>query len=134
MPIATVSQDAEKFQLKTAPPDGWVSLKRMTYGQKLTRSQTTTKMSILMRKGQKDAQGSLETLQMAAAMHDFRVCVVDHNLEDSQGRKLDFNSPQDVSTLDPRVGEEISTYIDKLNNFEEDDEEGNLPSASDKQS
>jgi hypothetical protein len=130
VPVATVQVEAiEHYDLKSLPT-GWVSLRRMTYGQKLGRMQSTTSMSLAMRKGAKDVQGKLETMQMAAALFDFKTCVVDHNLTDPAERKLDFNSPQDMSTLDPRVGEEIATYIDKLNNFEEDDEVGNSESAS----
>jgi hypothetical protein len=119
---ATVSNLSEHFELKSLP-GGWVELKRMSYGQKLTRAQDTTKMSILMKRGQKDAEGALQTMQMNAATIDFRNCVTDHNLEDPNGNKLDFKNPMHVTTLDPRVGEEIATLIDKMNNFEEFEDE-----------
>lgn len=134
MPVATVSEDLEEFHLKSLP-EGIVWLKRMTYGQKLQRQQTTTKMSMLMKKGQKDVKGMLETLQTQAALYDFKTCVVRHNLTDPSGRELNFASPQDMSILDPRVGDEIAGLLDKMNNFEEyedeDGESGNSPSASD---
>jgi len=137
MPVATVQiEQVEHKELKTLPEKngeaaGWVELRRMTYGQKLTRSQSTSKMSLLMQKGKKDVQGQMEMLQVKAAMYDFSTCVIAHNLTDPQGQPLNFQNPQHVSTLDPRVGEEIATYIDQLNNFEEDDELGNSENASD---
>lgn len=134
MPIATVQiGQTEEFDLK-ALPGGKVTLRRMTYGQKLLRMQNTSKMSIAMQKGKGNVQGMMEMLQLQAALYDFKTCVVDHNLTDPQNRPLDFNSQMDVTSLDPRVGEEIATYIDKLNNFEEDDELGNSQSASELQS
>jgi hypothetical protein len=134
VPVATVSPDTKHFDLKSLP-GGWVELREMSYGQKLTRQQDTTKMSILMRKGQKDAEGQLATMQTAAAMIDFRTCVVDHNLTDRQEQKLDFKNQAHVSTLSSRVGDEIATYIDQMNNFEEYEDEvtggkGNSVSAS----
>jgi hypothetical protein len=56
-------------------------------------------------------------LQRAATQIDFQSCIVDHNLEDETGRKLDFRSFSDIDMLDPKIGEEISTLIDELNNF-----------------
>lgn len=133
MPVATVQiDDTEHYELKSLP-GGEVTLRRMTYGQKLQRMQNTSKMSIAMQK-KGNVQGQMEMLQLAAALFDFKTCVVDHNLTDPTDRKLDFSSPSDVSTLNPRVGEEIAMYIDKLNNFEEDDELGNLLSESEQPS
>lgn len=122
MPVATVSLELEELHLKSLP-EGVVKLRRMTYGQKLQRQQTTTKMSMLMKKGQKDVTGQLETLQTQAALYDFKTCVIEHNLTNAQGEPLNFASPQDMSILDPRVGDEIAIAIDKLNNFEDFDDE-----------
>jgi hypothetical protein len=70
---------------------------------------------------------SMDLLNRQSAYFDFKLCIAEHNLEDENGSSLDLTNPRDVDRLDPRVGEEISAAIDKLNNFEEDldDDEGN---------
>lgn len=134
MPRATVNLDPEdKKSLKTLP-DGWVVLRRMSYGSKLTRMRLVGKMSVEMKKQSRGGtRGEMEMMQRAATMFDFQKCVVDHNLEDETGRKLDLNAERDVDSLDPKIGEEISMLIDELNNFEdteEADELGNSSTAS----
>jgi hypothetical protein len=65
---------------------------------------------------------------LKSTLYDFRICVVSHNLEKKVGDStvlLDLTQPGDVAVLHPRVGEEIATLIDKMNNFEDDDEVGN---------
>jgi hypothetical protein len=122
MPIATANIDGEKFELKSLP-GAWVMLRRLTYGQKIERQQSSSKLLLNMEKGQKSMKGEMAMLQMASTLYDFRNCVVDHNLEKAAGGstvKLDLSNQADVSILDPRVGEEIAVLLDKLNNFEEE--------------
>jgi hypothetical protein len=54
---------------------------------------------------------------------DFKHCIVDHNLEDEKGNKLNFQDPNTMDKLDPKVGDEIAQLIDDLNNFEEEEKE-----------
>lgn len=128
MPIATSLDDTETFQLKTAPPDGYVTLRRMSWGDKLKRQALVSKMKIQTRRGSKDLQGELDMMAEQTALLEFARCIVDHNLTDSTGRKLDFANPDDVKAINGNIGEEISVYIARMNNFEEEDEanpEGN---------
>jgi hypothetical protein len=121
MPNATFESE-ESFELKSLE-GGEITLRRMSYGQKLERTSAASKMSILMQKGSKDIQGTIDTLQAAAAVFDFRTCVVRHNLTknvNGQEVPLEFSNAGDVAVLHPRVGEEISSLIDKMNNFEDD--------------
>jgi hypothetical protein len=69
--------------------------------------------------------GELEAANRKVTEFEFANCVVEHNLEDADGQPLDFKQAWVVHTLDPRVGEEISTYIDELNQFE-----ASLPNSS----
>jgi hypothetical protein len=62
----------------------------------------------------------MKMTQERVVVFEFGNCVVDHNLEDEKGRKLNFKAPQDVFMLDPRVGDEIQQHIDDMNNFEDD--------------
>jgi hypothetical protein len=57
----------------------------------------------------------LETMSRWTRQFEFSNCIVDHNLEDEHGVKLDFTNPMTLSVLDPKVGEEIEQYIEELN-------------------
>lgn len=133
MPRATaILEPGDKKELKTCP-GGWVMLKRMTYGQKLNRMRHVGKMSVDMSKRNKSARGEMDIMQRAATIYDFQCCIVDHNLfaDDEETIKLNLQSEADIDQLDPRIGEEISTMIDEMNNFEEEDSDlGNSTTAS----
>jgi len=124
MPKATVSSDVEHKDLKSLP-GGWVTLKRMSYGQKLERTQLATDMEIEMTRGSKTQKASVDIMQQAVALFEFKNCIVDHNLfeDDEETIKLDLTTKTGLSKLDPKVGDEIGKYIDELNNFEEQDED-----------
>jgi hypothetical protein len=86
-----------------------------------------------MGKGKGDTKGELDMLQFAATFFDFQRCIVSHNLEKNVGTDeqpnlvlLNFSNQQDFLILDPRVGDEISGLLDKMNNFEDDEESGNF--------
>lgn len=131
MPIATANIAArERKDLKTCP-GGYVILRRMTYGQKLDRMKHVGKLSVDMRGKGKGTKGEMEMLQKASTIYDFQACIVEHNLEKNIGTDenpnivpLNLKAPTDIDLLDPRIGEEISSAIDELNNFEDEDEEG----------
>jgi hypothetical protein len=132
MPRATVDlSSTERYELKSCPPDGFVVLKRLNYGDKLRRQDIYMQMQMRI-----DSKGSAGDLSMSAAAEkvaqfEFARCVVDHNLEDESGRKLDFKSPADVIRLDPRIGEEINGYLTEMNNFDQGDDAANFNSESD---
>lgn len=123
MPRATAdTEKSERFDLKTCP-EGFVVVKRMTYGQKLQRMQLGFDSSVTATGGKAHLDLSMTILR--SAEFDFRTCIVDHNLEDEQGNKLDFTRAGTIEVLDPRIGEEISSYISTLNNFDEEVAQGN---------
>lgn len=136
MPAAVVDMNStQRFDLKSAPPDGYVVLRKMTFGQKLTRQQNAMKINMEMQRksrgGNTKANMEMESLQ--SALYDFKNCVVEHNLTDTSGNPLNLSTDFDVTRLDPRIGEEIATRIDEMNNFEDSDE-GNSGAASSSQS
>lgn len=127
MPNATVSNEVEHKDLKSLA-GAWVELKRMSYGDKLERTQLATDMEIQMTKGSKTSTASIDIMQHAVAMFEFKHCLVDHNLfeDDQETIKLDLTTKAGLAKLDPRVGDEIGKLIDDMNNFEdEDDDLGN---------
>lgn len=130
MPKATTSMhDTERFALKSCPPDGYVVLRRLTYGEYLERRQMTSGMKVHAGQG-KDFEGLLDLMNRKTTEYEFKNCIIEHNLTDEAERQLDFKRRETLSRLDPRVGEEIATYIARMNQFEEDsDEDGNPTSA-----
>lgn len=124
MPNATSeSLENEKIDLKTLP-GGYVELRPMTYGQVLKRRA----MAMNMRfggKGKNDFEGEMALANQKVTEFEFASCIVSHNLEDADGRLLNLASPVDIAKLNPRVGSEIDTHISRMNNFEDDDSEGN---------
>jgi len=132
MPRATVSKATETKQLTTLPPvdgdeGGWVELRRMSYGEKIAKDAEAMKMKF----GMDDAAAGNMNAEVAminerVTLLEFQRCIVDHNLtapvdpeDDTKGeRKLDFKKFSDVQALDPRVGDEISTLIGEMNDFE----------------
>jgi hypothetical protein len=123
MPKATASvSSTEHHELKTLP-EGWVELRRLSYGQKLERRAMTSVASAESSGRGKSVRMQMQMINEKATVFDFTHCIVDHNLEDDDGNKLDLSQPYHIKRLDPRVGDEIEALLDKLNNYEEDDEE-----------
>jgi hypothetical protein len=128
MPQVTINpENYDKFDLVSAPPDGYVMLRPLPYGMKLSRRSKATKMMMRSnapqggrgRRTQNDEQVfELESMDEWAVAHDFAYCVGEHNLQDAQGNLLDFTKPMALKMLDPKVGSEIEKYIDELNNEE----------------
>lgn len=123
MPRATVDvAETQRHELKTCP-DGYVVLRAMTYGEYLKRRDMLSNMRL---KGQgKDSEAIMDMATEKVAIYEFSKCIVEHNLEDDKGDLLNFRNPNTFNQLNPRIGEEISTLIGKMNNYDEGDEEGN---------
>ena len=126
MPDVTVDPGQyERYDLKSAPPDGFVMLRPLPYGMKLTRRDKASKMKMQtdQTKGRRNASSEieLETLNEWAVAHDFAFCVGEHNLTDKNGALLDFTNPMTLKTLNPKVGSEVEKYLDELNEDEDDE-------------
>jgi hypothetical protein len=122
MPVAVVTEEHHREELKTLP-GAYVVVREMTYGEKLQRSSMSG--AIRMFKDTKsDYAGELSMETQRIALWDFAHLIVEHNLEDADGRTLNFQREQDVRKLASKVGDEVGSYIDKWNSFE-DIEEGN---------
>lgn len=119
MPRATANiSDTKRFELKSCP-EGYVVLRRLTYGQFLERQENA--MDITMKRGEgKEAQSLLEMAQTRTAVYEFKMCIVEHNLTDDNDNPLDFKQAFTIQMLDPRIGQEIGVYINEMNQFEEE--------------
>jgi hypothetical protein len=121
MPVAVSNTtETETFDLKSAPPDGFVELRRMTYGQVVQR-RAMMKLSVETSGKSKDFKGEMAMASHQITIFEFKNCIVNHNLEKTDGVKLQLGNPVDFDSLDPRVGQEIEKYIGEMNNFEDDD-------------
>lgn len=117
MPKAVVNiNETVKKELKSLP-EGYVVLRRLSYGQYLVRREMATKLSF-SGGGPKDTTGEINVANKLVTEYEFAHCIVEHNLENENEVLLDFKQPWAVHALDPRVGEEIGGYIDELNQFE----------------
>ena len=130
MPVAVVNaEETVRKDLKTAPPDGFVVLRPMTYGQVIHR-RTMNKLSFLASGGKKNLAGEMAMASKEVSLYEFSTCIVDHNLTLADGEtKLNLGTPIDFDKLNPKIGQEIETYIGEMNNFDED-EEGKSTTAS----
>ena len=121
MPRATVDiESTEKFSLKTCP-EGFVVLRRLSFGQVMER-RMFTKLEIETGGKGKDLKGELAMANRRVTEFEFKACIDDHNLEDETGRKLDLTKAVDFNKLDPKVGQEIESLISDMNNFEDEEE------------
>ncbi|SRR6266496_1171359 len=121
MPKATVSLEVEHKELKSAPPDGFVDLKRMSYGQSVERRSMLT-LGFESDGKSKDFKGEMAMGNKRITAMEFGICVVDHNLEGEDGQKLDLKNIGTLDILDPKIGQEIEKYIAEMNNFDEEDQ------------
>jgi len=117
MPIGTIAQAQEKFDLETLP-GAFIVVRRMTFGEKLSRQDEM----LSMRASMEDKSFQMNMLNKKTALTDFGNLIVDHNITDADERQLNFKNAKDVLSLDPRVGDEISYFIDRINSFEGSEE------------
>lgn len=135
MPRAVVDVTPDRKELRTCP-GGWVDLKRMAYGAWLHRTDISMQMQIEMEErkrrggGQGQAKSTIAMQNQAVTTYEFSNCIVDHNLEDANGRKLDFSRPAALQVLDPKVGKEIGQYITQMHEGLTEEEEGNFDLSS----
>lgn len=117
---ATTSLETVRHEL-TSVKGGWVELRPMTYGQFLQRRDMAMKMGVSGQAVQRGMPDKLdvELIQAAVIQFEFKVCIVNHNLEDDNGRKLLLGEPADFQKLDPRIGQEISDLIDEMTQWED---------------
>lgn len=130
-PIVTVDpKEYERFELKTAPPDGYVYLRPLPYGMKLSRRSKATRMMMRSQPAQsrKQAQAQeqvfeVESMDEWAVAFDFQYCIGEHNLQNARGDLIDFSQKTNlvIKLLDPKVGSEIERLIDTLNNDEDEE-------------
>jgi hypothetical protein len=122
MPNAVLdTSTTTRVDLKTCP-GGFVLLKRMSYGDILKRRELQLKMTMSSGPKTKGFEGEMQLTSSAVSQFEFAHCIVDHNLEDASGRKLNLTSAADFIRLDPQIGQEIEKAIEDQNNYEGDED------------
>lgn len=127
MPKATVNTEAIRVDLTTLE-GGYVTVKQLAHGQKLHRGDISARISFQDRaqktrksmgvdpNGDSERQRTeMELMQATARQYEYARMIVDHNLEDDNGVKLNFNDINTFDILAPQIGEEIDQILDDMN-------------------
>lgn len=120
MPVAVATNTTKRYDLKTLP-EAFVVVRRMTYGERLLRSEMATRLSLSGAKTD-DFKGNLDIQTTDIALWDFANLITEHNLTDVDERPLDFRKPGDVKKLAGSIGEEVGKAIDEWNDTEGSEE------------
>lgn len=145
MPVIEYNTDGEVFPLVTAPPDGFVKARPLSYDEMLTRRDLAAKFIYR----QKDAVGKsasngigakpnktqeaddvemmMESANSVVQRFQFSNQILDHNLEFSGGVRINFANPAHLKRVPPKLGTEIEKILDKLN---QEEDEGDFPEQS----
>lgn len=117
MPQAVVSTEALHYELESCP-GGFVDIRRMSYGKYLVRQEMALRLKVQSQQTTNQFEGEMAMANKAVTVFEFKECVVDHNLTDLQDQPLNFASPVTIEILDPRIGDEIGSLINKLHQFD----------------
>lgn len=131
MPKATLSMAPVRHNLKHCP-EGWVDLRRMSFGELLASQDMAYQVSVKASEatGKDDPEVGMDMSQARVHEYQFKTCIVDHNLEDEQGHKLNFAQAATVHMLDPLIGQEISKQIDQMHRLDQKYPNSEKPSTS----
>jgi hypothetical protein len=121
MPVAVITTEPTRKELKSLP-GAYVVIREMTYGEKIYRSGMTGAMKLLKENKQTDYVGEVSMETQRITLWDFANLVMEHNLQDTDGRTLNFKNESDTKKLTAKIGDEVGTYIDEINSFADIDE------------
>jgi hypothetical protein len=102
----------------------------MSYGKYLVRQEMALKLKVQAQQGSRNLDAEMGMANKAVTVFEFKECVVGHNLTDDGDQPLNFAMPHTVELLDPKIGDEIGTYINDMHRFDS----GNSLTASDSSS
>lgn len=126
MPLA-VTKRTETHQLKTVE-GGYVVIRRLSHGEKQERRTFGSKLN-MSAKSRQDVKAEIDMFNAGAENYELARAVVEHNLtylidpdDPTSETRLNFKDPSHLRMIDGVVIEEIGTLIDRMNNFEDDEE------------
>lgn len=125
MPVAVAKTNEVVRKDLESLEGAYVELRQLSFDEILERRDKAMHMSMETRSGKQRRKGEKIKMQFESAMQwtrwfEFSRCIVDHNLELEPGKKMDFDQPNTLKVLDPKVAMEIERYIEDMNL--EDDE------------
>lgn len=143
MPEVGYDNKPIRRELTTAPPDGFVMLRRLPYDEILARREMATKLSMEQtttrgsrgarekRKPQQENQKiGIELVQVKTREYEFANCIVEHNLT-IDGVLVDFSRPaMAFKIVAPEILQEIELYLTELNLETDEDELDDFTSAA----
>lgn len=133
MPEVGYDNKPVRKELKTAPPDGYVELRRLPYDEILARREMGTRLSMQQtqrKPGQRQTKRNkddkqridIELAQVVTREYEFANCITDHNLT-VDGTKVDFSQPRMAfKIVAPEILQEIELYLSELNMEADEDE------------
>src|SRR6266705_5209079 len=132
MPIVGHSGISKRYNLVSAPPDRFVTLRLLSFGEKILRREALGKATVKSEKGRgrdrrnNDFTAEMQLINQQVTQMEFAKSIVEHNLtflnSAGQEQAFDFNNPTHYAMLDGNVGEEIQDYITEMNDYESSDE------------
>jgi uncharacterized protein (DUF305 family) len=91
----------------------------MSYGELLTSQDLAYQVSVKENKdGSGDPEAGINVTQAKILEYQFKICILDHNLENESSQKLRFDSPEAVHMLDANIGQEINAQIEKMHRWD----------------
>jgi hypothetical protein len=138
MPEVGYDKAPVRKELKTAPPDGFVMLRRLPYDELLKRremasklvTQSSTRRPRNRQEREENTRTTIELAQVATREYEFANCIADHNLTVG-GNPVDFGNPRMAFKLvAPQVLQEIELYLSELNLETDEDELEDFLSAA----
>ena len=154
MPIIEYNLEGEVYELKTAPPDGFIKARALSYDEMLTRRDMAAKMIYRQRDSKSGGNGRgpsrgignnkqrkdptdeememmMETANKAVQTFQFSTQIVDHNLTFPDGTRVNFANAAHLRRIPSKIGAEIESILDSLNEEDLSDEsEGDFPEQS----
>lgn len=150
MPVIEYNSSGETFQLKSAPPDGYIKARALSYDEVLTRRDLAARYVYRQQNptskpasngtgigAQKNSQPTEQDVEMmmeasnkVVQRFQFGAQIIDHNLEFPGGVKINFANEAHLRKLPPKLGAEIEDILDKLNEQEEETAEADFPEPS----
>lgn len=120
-------QPREKTYDLESVEGGWVKLRRMNHGESNELAGLRVAFTIKGENEDEDSAASARTTIKLSRHYSFGKVILDHNLA-TKGRQYNFSKRADVDGLDPVIGDEVATLIDKHN--ESLEESGGIPNSS----
>lgn len=118
MPKAVVDIDeTTRHELKTCE-GGFVVLRRLPYGSWLKRQEMALQMKLKGGDKNNDAEAQVAMANRKVTEFEFKECIVEHNLQGHDDSLLNFNYGTTLDALNPKIGNEIATYISQLHEFD----------------